>query len=134
MSDTKQKVIHLKRFASGKMTPQEMHVQSLHKSCAVCGAPATVRLRTLVQLSELVKRQPEFVAQVMATNPNGPYVPAVPTIHGPMVKVSDIGTCPNCRKAAEVAAARGPSWAIVEIVEGPESRNPVLVQVPGQTR
>lgn len=126
------KQIHLKKFDGGRSTPHEMHVRAMNKTCELCGKPAVVRLRTLVQLTELVKRQPEFVAQVAATNPNGPYIPTVPTIHGPMVKVSDIGACSHCRKAAEIAAARGPSWALVEIVEGPESRNPVHVQVPGQ--
>lgn len=125
------KKIHIKRFAGGKMTPQEMHVQAMHKPCALCGMPASARLRTLVQLNELIKRQPEFVAQVAATNPAGPFIPTVPTTYGPMVKVSDVGACTRCRKQAEIAAARGPSWAIVEISEGPEARNPVHAQVPG---
>lgn len=120
---------HIRKLAGGSMTPQEMHrAIGLRKRCVGCGQPAAVRIKVLVQLSELVKRQPEFVAQIMATNPEGPVMPTVPTKFGPMVKVSDVGACELCRKTAMVTAARAPSWALVEIDEGP--KNTTQVQVP----
>jgi hypothetical protein len=39
----------------------------------------------------------------------------VKTKYGDMVLISDVGACDNCKTAAEVEAAKGPSWAIVEI-------------------
>ncbi len=127
----KAEIRHLKRFMGGRATPQEVfRAVGVRKKCAQCGCPASVRIRVLVELKELIKRQPEFVAQIMASNPTGqPVVPTVPTIHGPMVKVSDVGACSQCRTAAERAAARGPSWAIVEIDAGPKET--VQAQVPG---
>lgn len=127
----KGKAVHVRRFMGGTMTPQEVHTQALNMRCEQCGAPAAERIRVLVQLKELVARNPEYVAQIMATNPDGPSVPTVPTKYGPMVKVSDVGACRNCAAAAEKAAARGPSWAIVEITRGPDPTNRVVVQVPG---
>ena len=130
--DAKDKnVIHVKKFMDGRMSPQELHrALGIRKKCEQCGAPAAVRIRVLVELAELVKRQPEFVAQIMATNQNGPYVPTIDTKYGKMVKISDVGACENCRKSAEIAAARGPSWCIVEIDRGPSPTNPVSGQVP----
>lgn len=124
---------HIKKFMDGKMSPQELHQRlGIRKNCYGCGKPAVVRLRTFVALDELTKRQPEYVAQIMASNPNGPYVPTVATKYGPMVKVSDIGACALCAKEAEKAAARGPSWCIVEIDRGPDPKQAVSAQVPGE--
>ncbi len=123
---------HIKRFMDGRATPDEAHrAIGIRKKCEQCGAPAAVRIKVLVELQELTRRQPEFVAQIMVTNPNGPFVPTVETKHGHMVKVSDIGACDLCRVDAERAAARGPSWCIVEIDRrGLSSEFPTLVQVP----
>lgn len=123
-------VRHLTRFMEGRMTPEEAHrAYGIRKSCYVCGKPAAIRIRVLVQLEEITKRNPEFVAHVAATNPEGPYIPTVPTRYGPMVKMSDVGACDNCKVEAERAAARGPSWAIVEIDRGPGA-DKTQVQVP----
>lgn len=122
------KVRHIRKFMDGRATPQEIHrAIGIRKNCVYCGRPAAIRIKVLIELGELTKRQPEYVAQIMVTNPNGPYVPTIPTIHGPMVKVSDVGACDLCRADAEKAAARGPSWAIVEIDRGPVEKTTVPV-------
>ena len=122
---------HIQKFLRGEMTPRETHIAALNKACEQCGALAAVRLRVLVLLDELVQRSPEFVAQIMVANPDGSCtVPTIPTKYGPMVKVSDIGACDSCRSAAERAAARCPSWCLVEISAPPEDKNPVHFQVP----
>ena len=124
--------LDLKLITGGNMTPSELHrAIGIRKSCMYCGQPAAVRIRVLVALDELTRRQPEYVAQIMATNPDGSWtVPTLPTKYGPMVKVSDVGACSHCRREAEIAAARGPSWAIVEISAGPDPTNKVAAQVP----
>jgi len=122
---------HIRKFIKGEMTPREMHIAAMNKPCEQCGHPASVRLRVLVLLDELVQRNPEFVAQIMVSNPDGTCtVPTIPTKYGPMVKVSDIGACDSCRRSAEQAAAKCPSWCLVEISAPPEDKNPVQVQVP----
>jgi hypothetical protein len=122
---------HIRKFVSGEMTARETHIAALNKPCEQCGRPASVRLRVLVLLDELVQRNPELVAQIMVSNPDGSCtVPTIPTKYGPMVKVSDIGACDSCRSAAEIAAAKCPSWCLVEISAPPEDKNPVLFQVP----
>jgi len=122
----------LQKFVRGDLTPKEMHIAAMNKKCEQCGAPASLRIRVLVRLEELIEKSPEYVAQIMATNPDGTCtVPIIPTKYGAMVKVSDIGACDRCRTAAEQAAARCPDWCLVEISAPPEDRNPVHVQVPG---
>lgn len=127
----KPEILHIKKFMGGRVTPEELHrAIGLRVKCSGCGQPAAIRIRVLVELAELTKRQPEFVAAVAASNPEGPSVPTVATKYGPMVKVSDTGACALCRKTAEVAAARGaPSWCIVDIDRGPGPDRP-QVQVP----
>jgi hypothetical protein len=122
---------HIRKFVRGEMTARETHIAALNKPCEQCGRPASVRLRVLVLLDEMVQRNPEFVAQIMVSNPDGAcLVPTIPTKYGPMVKVSDIGACDSCRHAAESAAAKCPSWCLVEISVPPEDKNPVQFQVP----
>lgn len=112
---------HIKKFMGGRMSPQDLHqAVGVRNPCVGCGQPSVIRIKVLVGLKELTARHPEFVAQIMTTNPNGLYVPTVDTTYGKMVKVSDVGACRLCQKDAETAAARGaPSWAIVEIDRGP---------------
>jgi hypothetical protein len=121
LTPSQQKPVHLDKFMKGQMTPSEVHKKyGVRKSCQSCGAPASIRIRVLVTLAELTQRQPEFVANIAASNPDGPYVPTVPTKFGPMVLISDVGACDNCKGEAERAAAHHPSWAIVEINRGPK--------------
>lgn len=115
----KPQILHINKFDGGNRTPDEYHREHgfsrTSRKCAVCGAPSAIRIRVLIALDELTRRQPEYVAQIAASNPNGPYVPTVKTKYGDMVLISDVGACDNCKTAAEVEAAKGPSWAIVEI-------------------
>lgn len=124
---------HIQKFIRGELSARETHIAALNKKCEQCGRPAVVRLRVLVLLDELIQRNPEMVAQIMLTSPTGSCtIPTIPTKYGPMVKVSDIGACDQCRSTAEKAAAKCPSWCLVEISAPPEDRNPVQAQVPGK--
>jgi hypothetical protein len=111
-------VIHMKKFDGGRRTPDEMHRQEAYgpkAKCAMCKGKPAIRIRVLMQLAELVARSPEYVAGIVASNPEGPFVPTIPTTYGPMVKVSDVFFCDICKTDGEKEAAKGPSWAIVEI-------------------
>lgn len=120
------------KFMGGRMTPREAHAQlSVRRPCVNCQLPATIRIRVLAELEELKRRQPQFVAGIMATNPNGPYVPTIATTYGAMVMLHDVGSCDSCRKAVEVQVAHGQEdWMLVEIDRGPANIRP-MVQSPG---
>lgn len=126
----------IQKFLAGDLTAQETHrAAAFHAHPCLCGRPAVVRIKVLVQLDELIKRQPEMVAQICASNSDGSWtVPTIPTKYGQMVKVSDIGACEVCRADAEKAAARGPSWAVVEIDRGPNPNEAVSATVPDQIK
>lgn len=125
---------HRRRLFGGVRTADEVHRElGLRGRCHVCGGPPAIRIRVFAPLDELVRRQPEFVAVVAANNPDAPgVVPTVPMGRegAPFVKLSDLCACDLCRADAERAAARGPSWCVVEIDRGPGADRP-LVQVPG---
>jgi len=111
------KVVHVKKFDGGRRTPDEVHRELAYgpKRCVICKGKPAIRIRVLMQLSELMARSPEYVNGIIATNPDGPFVPTIATTYGPMVKVSDCCFCDLCKVAGEKEAAKGPSWAIVEI-------------------
>lgn len=113
------RVVHRKTFMNGQMTANEAHrAYGIRKKCACCGRPAAIRIKVLADLAELTKRNPEFVAAVITSNPEGPFVPTIDTTYGKMVKLSDIGACDNCKQDAEKAAAKHPEWCLVEIDRG----------------
>lgn len=129
----KKQVLHMKKFDGGRRTPDEVHREYAlgNKRCVICKGPPAIRIRVLVQLSELQIRSPDYVIAIAASNPDGPYVPTIPTKYGPMVKISDVCFCDLCKVDGEKEAAKGPSWAIVEIDRQGLGKNfnPV-VQVP----
>ena len=127
----KPEVRHVSKFMQGRMTPQELHQAiGIRKKCVGCGQPAVIRIKVMVELKELTRRQPQYVAGIAASNPEGPFVPTIKTSYGDMVKVSDVGACSLCQKEAEVTAARdAPSWALVEIDRGP-GKDKAQVSVP----
>lgn len=112
-------VVHVKTFDGGRRTPDEMHRQLAfgpYKKCTGCGsAKPAIRLKTLCPADELMKRNPNLAATIMAMNKEGPYLPTIATTYGPMVLVADVVACDHCKVEAEKAAAKGPSWLIVEI-------------------
>jgi hypothetical protein len=127
----KQKVHHIKKFADGKETPEEMHRRLAFAGgkCLGCGGPPAIRIKTFAPVDEMVKRNPGLVARLMAMNPNGPFLPTVKTVNGEMLLISNIYACDRCKVTAEKQAAKGPSWVLVDIDRGPPKMSPVS-QVP----
>lgn len=122
---------HITKFAGGRETPREVHARlAVRRPCVICRQPGTMRIRVLVELSELERRRPDFCGIIKATNPNGSFIPTVATTYGLMVMLHDVGACDQCRKQAEVQVAHGAEdWMLVEIDRGPPAIRP-QIQVP----
>ena len=126
------KVIHTRRFADGKETPQEMHarVAWAGKRCLKCGGKPHIVIRVIAPLKELQRLCPEVLMAIAAGNPDPAHrgeVPVIPTVYGPMLRVSEVVACRLCAPDAEKAAAHGPSWTIVELDRGPDPKGRVVV-------
>lgn len=101
----------------------ELAAITFRGKCKTCGGPPSIRIRVLVRLEELMEREPEFVAMIAASNPDGPVVPTIATTYGAMVRIRDYCACTLCQLEAEVQAAQYPSYYIVEINRAPTVRN-----------
>lgn len=123
-------VLHFKKFMNGDLSPSEAHIKYAlrGRQCDGCRTrPGVMRIKVFMPLDELVKRAPNFVAAVAATNVENPG--QVPTVQfeehrgdmtgKPYFRASDTVWCENCKVQARLEAAKGsPSWAVVEIDEG----------------
>jgi|WetSurSiteA1Bulk_404760.scaffolds.fasta_scaffold10815_2 hypothetical protein len=114
------------------MTPEEaqaIHIQEgplMGRKCLSCSNKASVRFRIFVPPDEFFRRSPNAAAKMAADNGGG--LPTVRMRDGQrMTLVSDNGFCSHCLKDAEIAAARGPSWAVVEIDRGPNPQRSVQI-------
>ena len=124
----------VKKFQNGDITPNDFyrkHGFPPSAKCQGCGAPPAVKATVLVEYKEAVKREMvpplvldgainEAVAKTIV-NLRGPSGPV------PHIRTSSTYACSLCRVLMEKALAKGPSWAIVEINEGPDPRNRVSV-------
>lgn len=120
--------IHIKKFgqATGE-TPQEMHARLAWRGrrCQVCSGPPVVRIKVLTPVSEMA---PGVLAAIAAADPEGKgRLPVIPTKHGNVLMTADVFACKLHQKGAERAAAKGPSFNIVEIDRGPDPTNKVTV-------
>ena len=122
-----QPVIHRRKFMDGRETPSEVHRRlGIGKRCVICKGPGAIRIRVLMPVEEAFKHAPNVMASIMATNPTNPgQLPTVKlkesatdTVGKDYIKASDVAFCSMCRLGAVKEAARGPSWAVVEIDEG----------------
>lgn len=119
-----------RKFMDGRMTPQEAHRKYAfggHRCTGCKTQPAVMRIRVLMPLEEAMAAAPEFMAALAISNRENPG--QVPTTQlkesasdfkgKPYFRASQTFWCRDCRKDAQIAAARGaPSWAVVEIDDG----------------
>lgn len=124
------KVIHRDKFMKGAMTPKEAHRKwGIARRCNHCNGPGACRIRVFMPLDELVKRSPNFVAALTVASPMGDG--KLPTVRfkeasgdrdgKDYIKASDTVWCDQCKVEARLTAARNsPSWAVVEIDDGPK--------------
>lgn len=112
--------IHRKKLFGGRASAEEVHsALGMKQPCHLCGGRPVIMIKVLVQHDEFVKQQPMLASEIARTNPNGPYIPTFPTTYGPMVLVSKVTACRLHQKELEKAAAKHPSWCLIEIDRGP---------------
>lgn len=127
-------VVHRSKLFGGVTTAQEVHArEALRGKCTIekCPNLPVIQIKCLMLAADFVKQAPTMAAAIAASNPDGPFVPTIPTTFGPMVKFSTVNACRTHQKEAETAAAKAPSWVLVEIDRGPGADRPI-VQVPKQ--
>ena len=124
----KNEVIHRKVLFGGVETAMEVHARlGWRGRCNACGGPPVIQIRTFMLLEDAVKTCPEYVGMIAMTNPAGTLeVPTQKTKFGDMIRVGSVLACKHHQKEAELAAARGPSNALVEIDRGPGAERPIV--------
>ena len=127
MSESKKRQerrLHRTKLFGGKETAEELHSRiGLRRPCDICHKAGRIRIRSFVLVDELMEHAPEFAAAIMASNPDGPFIPSFDTKHGKLCKIGDVVACAQCQAGAERAAAHPPRTPglhpIVEIDRGP---------------
>lgn len=123
----KQEIIHRKVLFGGVETAMEVHARLGWRGRCHCGGAPVVQIRTFMLLEDAIKASPEYVGMIMMTNPDGSMqVPVQKTKFGDMIRVASVLACRHHQKELEIAAARGPSNALVEIDRGPGAERPVV--------
>lgn len=128
----RREVVHRSKLFGGVTTAQEVHSRTAWGKCSASGCHnlPVIQIRCFMHLDDFVERSPQLAAAIASSNPDGPFVPTVPMTFGPMVRFSTVAACRTHQSDAERAAARAPSWVMVEVDRGPGADKPV-VQVAG---
>lgn len=121
-------IIHRRTFMDGRMTPRDLHNAVLFtgKKCQSCTRPPEYVLRVFAQEKEMIARDPSLLT-FAALNPEKYAQMRVLTFkEGPWLRISEVLSCGHCFKDAQKAAAKGPSWTLVEIDRGPDEAKPMV--------
>lgn len=111
-------IIHSKKLFDGKQTAREVWAETVLGGIKCpCGLDATVSCKVFWPLDECTKRGPELLAAVASHH--GGKVPIMEFTHGKHVRTGIAYSCDICRPELEKQAAKAPSWAVVEISDGP---------------
>lgn len=127
------KVQHIRKFDGGRRTPQEYHAEfgfPPNAKCAACSAKPTVRAIVMMSLDDAEKRglaPPGSSKMPMLFPALQPVLVQLREAGSPRwyVRVSLAYSCSRCRAGFERELAKAPSWAVVEINDGPDSKNRV---------
>jgi hypothetical protein len=123
----KQEVIHRTKLFGGVKTAAEVNAElGWRQRCAKCSGAPVIKVRMFMLYEEFVKRAPQLAVAIAASNPDGPFIPTVPTTFGPMVKYASVCACRSHQKELELTAAKAPSYILVEIDRGPGADKPVV--------
>ena len=129
-------VQHIKKFDGGRRTPQEYHAQfafPIGAKCVGCQGKPCIRAIVMMPLDEAAKHGqiPPGADKAPLLFPQlAPFLVPIKGSDGKpsfYVRTSMAYSCTCCRRDLEKALAKAPSWAIVEINEGPDARNRVQV-------
>lgn len=124
--------VNVKKFANGRMTPQEMHRMFAFPptaKCQGCGGRPHLRAIVLAPLDEVSKRGllPEGMPQDEVMKMVVPLKSSTDIKPQAFVRLSVSYSCTMCRKDFEKALARTPSWCVVEINSGPDETNRIVL-------
>jgi hypothetical protein len=120
-------IVHREKFQGGRMTPQEFHQRyafARGAKCHVCTRRPLTTARTYIPLEDLHKQDPEGLGALLVQSPDklqGMMETFRDASNNPVqyVRISTTYACRQHRKELEIAAAKGPSWAVVEFNHGP---------------
>jgi hypothetical protein len=112
-------------------SPQEMHARLGVAQKCLCGRPGVGTIDSLIQEQELWTKFPAIAMALLAKNRSGPVIPSFNSKYGKLVRIARIAPCAMCFSEAEKAAAKGPSYVIIEICKGP-GKNKYVTQVQAQ--
>jgi hypothetical protein len=116
-------VIHRKKFMDGAMTPEEAHQRwgiPPSARCA-CGAKPLITCRIFMPLDEMVKANAEMIGRLLLDEKSAKHFmdQCIQTTSGVYVRTSTAYACKMHEKNLDQAAAKAPSWCIVEFNRGP---------------
>lgn len=116
--------IHRKKLFGGRMTAQQIHAKyAWHgRKCDGCGAPPAMRIQVFVALQDMeVKLREAMMVEIAMRR-----VVTKMTVLGTAVRTTFVHACERCGPAAQRAAARGPSYAMVDLDVGPGPDKPIV--------
>jgi len=131
----KAQVIHKHKMFGGEGTAEEIHAKYGYPrgaKCCGCGkhpGVGGITVRSFIALSDLKSGDPKgwMVYQMMGDEKRAGITVLMKGSKGepvPYVRVMTVYACKTCRPAAESAAAKAPSYYIVDINRGPGPDKP----------
>lgn len=117
-------VIHRDKLFGGRYTAHELHVKLAwnNAKCSACGAGPAIRIRVMIALDDMSLETRSAIEIEIALK----RVKSVMTVKGWAICASQMFACKSCRMTAEIAAAKGPSYAMVDIDRGPGEDKPIV--------
>lgn len=125
----RREVIHRSKLFGGLATAEEVHARlGFRQPCQApgCRSLPVIGVKMFMLHDEFVERSPQMATMIAMSNPDGPYIPCAPTKFGPMVMFSKVCACREHQRDLELAAAKAPSYVLVEIDRGPGADKPVV--------
>lgn len=121
-------VIHRSKLFGGIKTAMEVHAESAWGRCTIAGCMhlPVIQIKCFMMLKDFTEKAPDLATAIAMSNPDGPFIPTVPMTFGPMVRFSTVNACKAHQADAERAAAKAPSWVLVEIDRGPGADRPIV--------
>lgn len=124
MGSSQNPIIHRRALFGGRTTAEELHAKhAFHGArCDACKAPPSIRIQVFVRIVDMNPSEKVAVEEAIKLG----MVKPVKLATGPAILYSRVHACRMCAPAAERAAARGPSYAIVDIMRSPGADKPIV--------
>jgi hypothetical protein len=129
MGNASTPIIHREKLFGGRATAEELHAKlAFHgAACDGCKSPhVSIRIQVFIRIVDMNPSERIAVEEGIRLG----MIKPVKLATGMAIMYSRVHACRLCSPAAERAAARGPSYAIVDIMRSPGAEKP-LVSVPG---